>query len=91
MRRVDLQVYGLSVDALIAAGDPGSLALDLALDVAKVIEFAVRDVVKLSPLGAPSLIGVSVGDMDGIFRLLIRNIDKLKDQGPSRDDATTAG
>jgi hypothetical protein len=46
---VDLEVDGLPVDALVGASNPGRLVLDLTLDVGKVCEFPVGDVVELGP------------------------------------------
>lgn len=53
MRRVDFEVNGLSVDALVAASNPGGFIFNLSLDIGKVIEPPVGDVMELSPLGSP--------------------------------------
>lgn len=50
MRRVDFQVDGLTVDTLVATGDPGGLVFDFALDIREVCEFSARDVDELCPL-----------------------------------------
>jgi hypothetical protein len=60
MRRVDLEVDGLSVDALVVTGNTGRLVLNLALDVAKVVEPPVGDMVELCPLGTASSAGRSI-------------------------------
>lgn len=49
MRGVDLQVDGLTVDALVATSYPRCFVLDLTLDVRKVCESSIRDVDELSP------------------------------------------
>lgn len=50
MWRVDLEVDGLSVDALVVAGNPGRLVFDLPLDVREVVEASSRDMMELGPL-----------------------------------------
>jgi hypothetical protein len=50
MRRIYLEVDGLAVDALVAAGYTRCLVLNFPLDIAKVCEFAVGDVMELGPL-----------------------------------------
>jgi hypothetical protein len=52
--RIDLEVDGLSVNTLVVTGNPGCLILNLALDVAKVVEPPVGDMVELCPLGTAS-------------------------------------
>ena len=54
MRRIDLEVDGLSVNTLVVTGNSGCLILNLALNVAKVVESPVGDMVKLCPLGTAS-------------------------------------
>lgn len=53
MGRVDFEVDGLPVDALIATGDSCGFILNLSLDIGKVIETSVRDMMELGPLGSP--------------------------------------
>lgn len=50
MRRVDLEVDRLSVDALVCACHSRRLVLDFSLDIGEVCEASVGDVVELSPL-----------------------------------------
>ena len=50
MWRVDLQVDGLSIDALIVPCDACRLVLNLPFDVGEVVEPSTRDVMKLCPL-----------------------------------------
>lgn len=60
MRGEDLEVDRLADNALVVAGDPICLVLDLALDVAKVGELATGYVMELGPLGAPGLCGIPI-------------------------------
>lgn len=91
MGGVDLEVNGLSVDALVVAGDTGSLVLDLALDVAEVVESSVRDVMELCPLGTAGSTGRSIRIERGVgSALIIGDVDELKDQGPTGDDAASS-
>lgn len=93
MGRVDLQVYGLTGDALVVARDARSLVLDLALDIAKVGETPVGDVVELCPL-ARSRHGLApvrgVGACGGLG-LLVRDVDELQNQRATGDDAAATG
>jgi hypothetical protein len=91
VRRVNLQVDGLSVDSLVAAGDSGRLVLDLSLDIRKVVEPSIGDMVKFCPFGPAGGIGVSIRVAEWIgSALIIRHIDELKDQGPTGDDAASS-
>lgn len=49
MGRVDFEVDGLPVDALVVASYPRGLILNLTLDVAKVCKPSVRNVDELGP------------------------------------------
>ena len=49
MGRIDFEVDWLSVDALIRSCNSGRLVFNLALNVGKVCEFPVGDVVELGP------------------------------------------
>lgn len=92
MRRVDLEVDGLSVDALVASCYPGSLILDLALDVRKIVKPSVRNVVELGPFGASRggrrLVRIArwVGGI-----LVLGDVDELEDQGSTGADAASSG
>lgn len=57
MRRVDLEVDRLSVDALVVAGNPRGFVLDFALHVGEVAESTVWDMMELGPFRSPSLGG----------------------------------
>ena len=52
MGGVDFEVDGLSVDALVAAGDSCGFILNFSLDIGEISEASVRDVMELSPLGS---------------------------------------
>src|SRR4051794_28087197 len=90
IRREDLEVYGLAVDALVAAGDSRRLVLDLALDVAEVGKPPVRDVMELGPLVPTSFVRVAVG-AHGVLLLIPRDVDQLENKRSPGDDAAAAG
>lgn len=91
MGREDLEVDGLAVDSLVGAGNSGCLIFDFALDVAKIGESPVRNMVELCPFVAASSIWVPVAGMGHIFGLVVgRDIDELKDEGSSSNDSTAA-
>lgn len=52
MGGIDLEVDGLSVDALVRAGHTRGLVLDLTLDIREVCELPAGDVMELCPFGA---------------------------------------
>lgn len=90
--RVNLEVDGLSDDALVVAGDPGGLVLDLSLDVGKIVESSVRNVVELCPLGASRDSRRSIGVEGRIWRVIVfGNVDELEDQRPPGADAAASG
>lgn len=92
MRRVDFQVYGLSVDSFVGTGDARRLILNLALNIGKVVETSVGDVVKLCPLGASRCGGRAEAVLCGLRTVLIlSNIDELQDKRPTGNDATASG
>ena len=94
MRRVDFEVDGLSVDALVASCYPGRLVLDLPLDLAEVVKFTARDVTKLAPL---VLTGYTGGGVWYVYLITLRlvipvawNIDELKNEWSAGDNAASA-
>ena len=50
MRRVDLEVYRLSVDTLIIPRYPSRFILNLALNILEFCEPSIRDMMELCPL-----------------------------------------
>ena len=91
MRRVDLEVDRLSVDALVVTGNSGCLVLNLALDIAKIVEPAVGYVVELCPLGTASSTRGSIRIACRVGSVFIfGNVDELKDQGTTSADAGPA-
>lgn len=91
---IDLEVDGLTSDALVVAGHSGGLIFDLALDVAKVGVAPVGDVVELAPFARARDICIVLGGMRSLLRgvvILVRDVDELEDQGPACDDAAAAG
>ena len=90
--RVDLEVDCLPGNALVAAGNPRRLVLDLALHVGEVVKPPVGDMVKLGPFGALGGAGVPVSVVDRArIALFLGNVDELENQGPPRDNTTAAG
>ena len=91
MWRVDLQVDGLSVDALVAARYATGLALNLPLDILKVIPFPMRLMVEFCPLILPCYAGWRVWDVYFVMARLVVSaaweVDELKDERSSSYDA----
>lgn len=93
MGRVDLQVDGLAVDALVVSSDSSSLVLNLSLDLAKVVEATARNVVELSPLVLASDRGWGVWHVDFIALRSIGiagDVDELQDKRSTGDDAASS-
>lgn len=91
MWREDFEVDGLAIDALVVAGDPCRLVFNFPLDIAKVVEPPVRDVVELGPFVPVGLIGMSVANVHDIIRIVAGDVDQLQDEGSPRDDAAATG
>ena len=93
MGRVDFEVDGAAIDALIAAGNSSSLGLNLSADLGKVVEAAIGLMEELSKLG---LLGGG-GDRLGVcvvLRSIIEaagDVDQLQDQRATGDDAGSSG
>lgn len=51
LRRKDLEVYGLAIDALVVTGDPRRLILNFLLDISEIGVPLTRLVIELGPLG----------------------------------------
>lgn len=93
MGRVDFQVHGLTVDALVVSGNPGRLVLNLPLDLTEIVETTTGDVVELSPLVLTSDRGrgvwhvnlIAVGSVG-----IAGDVDELEDQGTTCDDAASS-
>jgi hypothetical protein len=95
MRRIDLEVNGLSVDALVVSCYPGGLVLDLAPDLGEVVVSPPWDVEKLSPFLLSCNTCWSVGNVHFVFVVGIfafaGKVDELKDERPPSNNATTSG
>ena len=91
MRGEDLEVDGLAVDALVVAGDSGRLVLDFPLDVTKVVEPPVRDMVELGPFIARGFVWVPVVDGSRVLGIIVRYVYQLQDERSSGHDAAAAG
>jgi hypothetical protein len=86
-----LEVNGLAIDAFVAPCDARGLVLDLALDIAKVVEPPVGDVMKLGPLIQGGLGRVPVAGLGVISGVLAGNVDQLQNEGSSSNDAAATG
>ena len=95
VRRVDLEVYRLSVDALVRASDSVGLVLNLPLDFLEVVEAAAWNVVELSPFFLASNRFGSVRDVDGvIFGFVVAcggDVDELQYERSTCYDAAATG
>jgi hypothetical protein len=93
MGRVDFQVHGLTVDALVVSSNSGRLVLNLSLDLAKVVEATTRDVVELSPFVLTSNRGRGVWHVDLIAVWSVGvagDVDELQDKRTTSDDAASS-
>lgn len=93
MGGVYLEVDGLARDALVVARDARSLVVDLALDVAKVSEAPVGDMVELGPFSRSRHVGVPLRGVGAsvCLRLFVWHVDELQNQGSTGDDAAATG
>jgi len=87
----DFQIDGLSSDALVIAGDPRGFILDFPLDIAKVGESPVGNMMKLGPLAAGSGGGIPVASGGTVLGIILWDIDELEDEWPPCDDTAAAG
>lgn len=92
MRRVDFQVNGLSVDALVGAGNSRRLILDFSLDIYEIGVSSIGDVVELGPFSAARSSRRAVGVVVGIGARLVvlYDVDELKDQRSSSHNAAAS-
>ena len=93
MRRVYLEIYGRSIDTLVASGDACRLHLDLALHILKVVPSPPRNMMKLGPFLLRSYASRSMrnGGFAANARIVEGDVDELKDEWTAGDDAATAG
>jgi hypothetical protein len=94
VRRVDLQVDRLPIDALVASCYPRGFVLDLALDLGEVVEPLTGDVEKLSPFLLASYTCGRVWYMYLIvvvFVAFAREVDELEDERPACDNTAATG
>jgi hypothetical protein len=91
VRRVDLEIDRLAVDALVASSYPRGFILDLSLNVAKIRESSAWDMMELGPLRASSGSRRSIWIVEGIWRIFILlNVDELQDQRSTCANATSS-
>lgn len=91
MRRVDLEVDRLAADALVAASDPGGLALNLLLDLLEIAEPTARLVQELGPFILTGDAGRRMGDVDLVLARFVvplaGDVYELENERSSGDDA----
>lgn len=94
MWRVDFEVDGLPVDALVVARYSGCLVLDFALDLLEVVEPSSGNVIELAPFILSCDSGWCVWDMYFVLFGLVASVggevDELEDEWSSGDDTTAA-
>jgi hypothetical protein len=94
MRRVDLQVNGLPIDALVVPCYPSCLRLNLPSDLLKIVISSPGDVVKLGPLLLSFDASRCVRDMNLVVAWLVvaiaRKVDELENERPPRYDAAAS-
>jgi hypothetical protein len=88
VRRVDFEIYGLSVYALVVSRYPCSFILNLTLDIRKFCEPSIWDVVEFCPLWLCCYTSRGMW-----FRSIVigGNIDELQNQRSSSDDTAATG
>tara|TARA_R110002003_G_scaffold59_19_gene5376 strand:+ start:1958 stop:2278 length:321 start_codon:yes stop_codon:yes gene_type:complete len=94
MRRVDFEVDGLSVDALVVSCYPRRLGFDFASDLGEVVELPPWDVEEFSPFLLASDTCWRVWDVHFVALVLISlagKVDELQNKWPPGNDATTSG
>lgn len=91
MRGENLEVDGLAINALIASRNSRSLIFDFPLDIAKIGEPPVGDVVKLGPFVPSSLSRVPVGGVRVVLALFAWDVDELQNERPPSNDAAATG
>ena len=81
MRRVDLEMYRLSVDALVVPRNARGFVFYFSFDLRKVPELAARDMMKFCPLVLLRDAGRRVGYVDfmifGLIGFLAGDVDEL--------------
>lgn len=93
MRRVDLEIDRLPVDALVVTRYPSCLCLDFALDVGEVVEPPSGLVEELAPFLLSCDAGRGMRNVDFVVCRLVftvaREVDELQDEWPPCNDATS--
>jgi hypothetical protein len=86
VRRVDFEVYGLPVDALVIACYPRRLVLDFPLDILEFRKPSIWYMVELSPFWLSSNRSMCVS----VWGIVIGwDIDELEDKWSSSNDPTS--
>ena len=93
MRRVDLEVDRLSIDAFVITRYPSRLCFDLALDLGEVVEPPSGLVEELAPFLLSCDAGRGVRNVDfvvcGLVFAVAWEVDELQDEWPPCNDATS--
>ena len=86
MRRVNLEVYGLPVNAFVISSDPRRLILNLSLHILKLCKSTVGDMMELGPFW----LCCNAGWCMCFWGIIISwDVDELEDEWSSSDYATT--
>lgn len=95
MRRVDLEIDGLPVDALVVSSYPRCLRLDFTLDVGKVVEPPPWVVEELSPFLLSCYARGCMRDVDFVVVwdvfAVARKVDELQNERSPRYDTASSG
>ena len=94
MRRIDLEIDWLPVDAFVVSCYPRGFILDFALNLGEVVEPPARNMKELSPFLLAGNARWSVRDVDLVAFVCIfalaREIDELQDKWPPSYDAAAS-
>ena len=93
MRRVDFEIYGLSVDALIVSCYSRCLILDLVSNLGEVVESTPWNMEEFSPFLLSCYARGCMGDMDFVVVgfVIAWKVDQLEDKRSTGDDAASSG
>jgi len=94
MGRVNFEIDWLSVDALVATCDPGSLCFNLPLDLGEIVPSPAGYMMKFGPLLLSCDTGRGVRDVYFVVRRFVlpfaRHIDELENQRSPCDDTASS-
>lgn len=94
MRRVDLEIDRLPIDAFVASSNARSLCLNFSPHVVEVIPFPTRNMIELCPFLLSSNASWSMWNMNFVVSRAVvsvaRYVDELENQGASGNNATSS-